>query len=213
MPFAPIVGINNHLQTLVLGCALLADETIEGFKWVFQQWLLAMDGVQPDHIMTDQDQAMKQAISMIFPDAIHRCCFWHVIRIAKKKLGRNMIEGEPFAEAFYACIYNTETVEEFERAWQHMLQWFGMTAHKHLKNMWASRKTWAPVYFKKNFFTFTSTTGRSEGLNSYFKTLVHPSDSVWTFVRQFELCQDLMLDREDNAGFIDETTVPPLWGR
>ena len=37
MPFAPIVGINNHLQTLVLGCALLADETIEGFKWVFQQ--------------------------------------------------------------------------------------------------------------------------------------------------------------------------------
>jgi hypothetical protein len=31
MPFAPIVGINNHLQTVVLGCALLANETIQGF--------------------------------------------------------------------------------------------------------------------------------------------------------------------------------------
>ncbi|KAE8807523.1 Protein FAR1-RELATED SEQUENCE 3 [Hordeum vulgare] len=29
---------------------------------------------------------------------------------------------------------------------------------------------------------------------------------------QFELCQELMLDREDNAGFINETTWPPLWG-
>ncbi|KAE8810165.1 Protein FAR1-RELATED SEQUENCE 3 [Hordeum vulgare] len=29
---------------------------------------------------------------------------------------------------------------------------------------------------------------------------------------QFELCQELMLDREDNDGFINETTRPPLWG-
>jgi hypothetical protein len=27
MPFAPIVGINNHLQSILLGCALLPDET------------------------------------------------------------------------------------------------------------------------------------------------------------------------------------------
>ena len=97
MPFAPIVGINNHLQTVVLGCALLADETINGFKWVFEKWLAAMDGVQPVHIMTDQDQAMATAISMIFPDAIHRCCFWHVIRVAKTKIGKPLQQGEPFA--------------------------------------------------------------------------------------------------------------------
>ena len=36
MPFGPIVGINNHLQTISLGCALLPDETIETFKWVFE---------------------------------------------------------------------------------------------------------------------------------------------------------------------------------
>lgn len=213
MPFAPIVGINNHLQTIVLGCALLADETIEGFKWVFQKWLEAMDGVQPAHIMTDQDQAMATAIGMVFPDAIHRCCFWHVCRIAKTKIGKPLRDGEPFATAFWACIFGTDTVDQFENSWTHMLQCFQMTEHKHLANMWKTRKTWAPVYFRHNFFPFTSTTGRSEGLNSYFKTLVHPSDSVWTFVRQFELCQDMMLDREDNAGFIVETTFPPLWGR
>ncbi|KAM0904309.1 hypothetical protein ACQ4PT_018099 [Festuca glaucescens] len=94
----------------------------------------------------------------------------------------------------------------------HMLRSFNMTENNHLNNMWKSRKTWAPVYFRKSFFPFTSTTGRSEGLNSYFKTLVRPSDSVWNFVQQYELCQNLMLDREDNAGFTMETTTAKLWG-
>ncbi|KAM0867429.1 hypothetical protein ACQ4PT_042022 [Festuca glaucescens] len=95
----------------------------------------------------------------------------------------------------------------------HMLRSFDMIENNHLNNMWKSRKTWAPVYFRKSFFPFTSTTGRSEGLNSYFKTLVRPSDSVWNFVQQYELCQNLMLDREDNAGFTMETTTAKLWGR
>jgi hypothetical protein len=72
---------------------------------------------------------------------------------------------------------------------------------------------WSHVYFRHRFFPFTSTTRRSEGLNSYFKKLVRPSESMWKFVQQYELCQNLMLDREDNAGFTMETTGRPLWGR
>jgi hypothetical protein len=36
LPFALIVGINNHTHTVVLGCALLPDETIETFEWAFK---------------------------------------------------------------------------------------------------------------------------------------------------------------------------------
>jgi hypothetical protein len=213
LPFAPIVGINNHTHTIVLGCALLPDETTETFKWVFERWMLAMNQMHPDHIMTDQDQAMATAIDKVFPNSVHRCCFYHVLHLARKKLGPNLGEGHPFADAFYSCIYGTDTIEEFEFCWQHMLRSFDMAENNHLNNMWKSRKTWAPVYFRKSFFPFTSTTGRSEGLNSYFKTLVRPSDSVWNFVQQYELCQNLMLDREDNAGFTMETTTAKLWGR
>jgi hypothetical protein len=213
MPFAPIVGINNHTHTIVLGCALLPDETIETFRWVFERWMIAMDNLAPDHIMTDQDQAMRTSISKIFPKTIHRCCFYHVVNLARRKLGPKLVDGHPFADAFYSCIYGTDTVEEFEICWQHMLQVHDMTDNTHLENMWGCRKTWAPVYFRHNFFPFTSTTGRSEGLNSYFKTLVRPGDSVFNFVQQYELCQSLMLDREDNSGFVMETTTASLWGR
>ena len=163
--------------------------------------------------MTDQDQAMATAISMVFPHSTHRCCKWHVFRVARTKLGRMLGKDEPFAEAFYGCIKGSDTVEEFEERWKQMVEVFGVADKKHLKNMWNSRETWAPVYFRNKFFPFTGTTGRSEGLNSYFKTLNHHGDSVWTFLQQFELCQELMLDREDNAGFINEATRPPLWGK
>jgi hypothetical protein len=72
MPFAPIVGVNNHTHTIVLGCALLPDEKTETFEWVFRRWMEAMEGNAPDHIMTDQDQAMATAISNVFPLSIHR---------------------------------------------------------------------------------------------------------------------------------------------
>ncbi|XP_045090317.2 protein FAR1-RELATED SEQUENCE 5-like [Aegilops tauschii subsp. strangulata] len=155
---------------------------------------------------------MAKTISMVFPDSTHRCCKWHVFRVARTKLGKMLGKDEPFAEAFYGCINDSDTVEEFEERWKQMVELFGVTDKKHLKNMWDIREMWAPVYFRNKFFPFTGTTGRSEGLNSYFKTLNHHGDSVWTFVQQFELCQELMLDREDNAGFINEATRPPLWG-
>ncbi|KAM0845422.1 hypothetical protein ACQ4PT_056386 [Festuca glaucescens] len=125
---------------------------------------------------------------------------------------------EAAAKVKEAAVDMTNIGEQKSRSKQagsemdHMLRSFDMTENNHLNNMWKSRKTWAPVYFRKSFFPFTSTTGRSEGLNSYFKTLVRPSDSVWNFVQQYELCQNLMLDREDNAGFTMETTTAKLWG-
>ena len=212
MPFGPIVGINNHLQTISLGCALLLDETIETFKWVFEQWMVAMDNEHPKNIMTDQDQAMATAIEQVLPNTCHRCCKFHVFSNARSKLGR-LLRDEAFADVFYTCINNSETVEEFEETWQHMLECFEVAENKHLKNMWRTRHMWAPVYFKNNFFPFTSRTGRSEGLNSYFKTMIRPADSVWRFVQQYELCQETVLDREDNAGFTGETTAPPLYSR
>ncbi|XP_073360058.1 protein FAR1-RELATED SEQUENCE 5-like [Aegilops tauschii subsp. strangulata] len=88
MPFSPIVGVNNHLQTIALGCALLQDETTETFRWVFEQWMVAMDIEHPTNIMIDQDQSMATTIEQVFPNICHRCCKFHVFSNARSKLGR-----------------------------------------------------------------------------------------------------------------------------
>ncbi|XP_044972411.1 protein FAR1-RELATED SEQUENCE 5-like [Hordeum vulgare subsp. vulgare] len=213
MPFAPIVRVNNHLQTVLLGCALLPNEQIETFKWVFENILLAMNNEHPLTIMTDQDKAMETAISQVFPNTVHRCCKWHVQRKAREKLGRIMSRDEVFENAFYRCINDSDTVDEFEENWQHMINFFELVENRHLCNMWRTRHTWVPPFFRKGFFPFTNTTGRSEGLNSYFKTFVHPQDSVWRFVQQYEMLQETMPDREDNQAFIGAATTTPLYSR
>ncbi|CAH8262131.1 unnamed protein product [Arabidopsis lyrata] len=61
-PFAPFVGVNHHKQTVVFGAALLYDETTESYKWLFETFLGAMSGKQPETILTDQCAAMANAI-------------------------------------------------------------------------------------------------------------------------------------------------------
>ncbi|KAB5516444.1 hypothetical protein DKX38_027092 [Salix brachista] len=66
MPFAPYAGVNHHKQSVLFGCALLADETESSFIWLFTTWLEAMLG-QPGLIITDYDSAMTRAIESFFP--------------------------------------------------------------------------------------------------------------------------------------------------
>ncbi|XP_065636333.1 protein FAR1-RELATED SEQUENCE 5-like [Quercus suber] len=71
-PFAPFIGVNHHKQSIIFGAALLYDETITSFKWLFETFLSAMSGKQPKTIFTDQSAVMANAIEDVFPESNHR---------------------------------------------------------------------------------------------------------------------------------------------
>jgi len=85
MPVAPILGINNRAQSILLGCALLLNETTKTFVWVLQTLKDAMRGMTPTNIMIDQDRAMKAAITHVFPCTTHMCNKFHVANKACEK--------------------------------------------------------------------------------------------------------------------------------
>ncbi|XP_058008178.1 protein FAR-RED IMPAIRED RESPONSE 1-like [Hevea brasiliensis] len=62
LPFATIVGVNHHGQSILLGCALISHEDVNTFKWLFMTWLEAMEDVHPNSILTDQCESMRKAI-------------------------------------------------------------------------------------------------------------------------------------------------------
>ncbi|KAL6642730.1 hypothetical protein ACP70R_020911 [Stipagrostis hirtigluma subsp. patula] len=78
MPFAPLLGTNHHKQTIIFGAALLFNETIESFVWLFETFVEAMSGKHPSTIFTDQDAAMAGAIAYVFRNTSHRLCLWHI---------------------------------------------------------------------------------------------------------------------------------------
>ncbi|GKD79711.1 FAR1-related sequence 11-like protein isoform X2 [Tanacetum coccineum] len=66
MPFGIFVGIDNHGRTILLGCALLRNETTKAFRWLFKNFSLLM-GKPPQTILTDQDPWMSEAIAQEMP--------------------------------------------------------------------------------------------------------------------------------------------------
>jgi hypothetical protein len=56
------------------------------FKWIFNTFLEAMGGKHPRTIITDQDMAMRPAIKEVFPETVHRNCFFHIKANATRKM-------------------------------------------------------------------------------------------------------------------------------
>ncbi|XP_072062173.1 protein FAR1-RELATED SEQUENCE 5-like [Arachis hypogaea] len=66
------VGVNHHGQSTLLGCALMNNEDIQSFKWLFECWLRCMGGKAPKGILTDQCASIQRAIELGIPTTIHR---------------------------------------------------------------------------------------------------------------------------------------------
>ncbi|XP_057786803.1 protein FAR1-RELATED SEQUENCE 2-like [Salvia miltiorrhiza] len=113
MPFATVVGINHHHQSILLGCALLTHEQSESFKWFFSNWLDAMGGVAPTAILTDQCESIKNALKELMPDTIHRFCIWHILHKLPDKF-KAIKESNKAQTAFKNIVYDSLSIGKFE---------------------------------------------------------------------------------------------------
>ncbi|RYR72540.1 hypothetical protein Ahy_A02g006763 isoform N [Arachis hypogaea] len=53
LPFVSFVGVNHHGRSTLLGCALLGNEEIASYEWVFSQWVKCM-GTAPQYLYDDR---------------------------------------------------------------------------------------------------------------------------------------------------------------
>ncbi|XP_057491334.1 uncharacterized protein LOC130777056 [Actinidia eriantha] len=60
--FAMFVGVNHHKQITIFGAALLYDEIVDSFVWLFDTFANTMCGKTSKTILTDQDAAMAKAL-------------------------------------------------------------------------------------------------------------------------------------------------------
>ncbi|KAM0856302.1 hypothetical protein ACQ4PT_049219 [Festuca glaucescens] len=117
MPFAPFIGINKHGQSIMLGCGFVKQELATSYDWLFESFLIAMNGLAPDNIITDQDGAMAVSIGRMFPSSVHRNCRWHIMQNTQLKCGPTLGRNPGLAEDFNDCIDFSLSPEEFEAKW------------------------------------------------------------------------------------------------
>ncbi|XP_021673133.2 protein FAR-RED IMPAIRED RESPONSE 1-like [Hevea brasiliensis] len=125
LPFATIVGVNHHGQSILLGCALISHEDVNTFKWLFMTWLEAMEDVHPNSILTDQCESMRKAIRE--PTEEGRREADNELGIERHKIMEKSIINNWFHREFvydvdyrengqyFSCNWHPHMTEEFEK--------------------------------------------------------------------------------------------------
>ncbi|XP_042950353.1 protein FAR-RED IMPAIRED RESPONSE 1-like [Carya illinoinensis] len=108
-----------------------------------------MDGESPKAIITDQDRVMKNAISLVFPNSLHRFCLWHILKKIPEKLGSHGAYKTGLKSQLLNCVYDSHTIEEFEVSWEVFIMEYNLQENAWLKSLYDEYTYWAPVFMKK----------------------------------------------------------------
>jgi hypothetical protein len=201
MPFAPFVGLNNHYQSILFGCALLQDESENSFIWLFETFLEAMDGKKPISVITDQDLAMKAALAKVLPETRHRLCLWHIRKKFPEKLAHVYHKKSIFKRDLKRCIYNSPSIQGFEEEWRRLMSEYNLENNEWLQGLYRIRESWIPIYNRSTFFAGMNTTQRSESINSFFDSFVNAATTLQEFVIKFEKAVDSRLQAEKREDY------------
>lgn len=203
MPLALFIGVNQHYQFMLLGCALLSDESVASFSWVMQTWLTAMGGRAPKVVITEKDQSIESAISEVLPSANHCFGLWHILGKVSETLNHVVKQNEKFIPKLEKCIFRSWTNEEFEKRWHKLVERFGLKENEWIQSLYEVRKKWVPTYMKDVHLAGMSTLKRSESVNCFFDKYVHKKTSVHEFLRQYEA---IVQDRYEEEAKADTDT-------
>ncbi|KAH9666864.1 protein FAR1-RELATED SEQUENCE 6 [Citrus sinensis] len=185
VPLVSFIGVNHYGQSVLLGCGLLASETIESYTWLFRAWLTCMLGRSPQTIITDQCRILQIAVGDVFPRA-YRCFSLSCImqKIPVKLQG--LFEYEAIKAALHRAIYHSLRPEKFEAAWKDMIQRHGIKDHGWIQTLYEDRKRWAPIYLKEAFLSGVFSFPQNEVSTSYFEGYLDKNTPLKEFLDKYD---------------------------
>ncbi|XP_034213032.1 protein FAR1-RELATED SEQUENCE 5-like [Prunus dulcis] len=205
MVFVPLLGVSNHRQTVLFGCAFLIGETTDSFVWLLGEFKKAMLGEPPKMIITNQDAAMSKAIAVTLLTTFHRYCIWHIFN----KITEKPNFGECFSE-MKKCIWSMDKKEEFDAKWEEIITNNGLQDHAWLSSIHAMRENWVPSYVKHVFSAGMSSSQRAESCYSFFKQYINRKNTLMEFIVCFERALASQRHKELMADHVDNNEKPPL---
>ncbi|CAN6684050.1 unnamed protein product [Malus baccata var. baccata] len=201
LPFVPFIGVNHHFQFILLGCALLADESKSSYVWLIRAWLKAMGGRAPRVILSSRDKVLKEVITEVLPDSRHCFCLWHIFGKIPDKLGYVIRQHEKFMVKFNKCVFKSWTNEQFEKRWWKMVHRFNLRDDAWFQSLYEDRGRWIPTYMRDTFLAGMSTTQRLEGINCFFDKFMQRKTPLKEFLEQYKTILRERYEEEVKADF------------
>ncbi|CAI9114330.1 OLC1v1015038C3 [Oldenlandia corymbosa var. corymbosa] len=201
LPLVLFIGANQHIQPILYGCALIADDTVFTFAWLMQTWCLAMGGLHPQVLLTDESNSMKTAVANVFPDTRHFISLFSILEKIPRQLQYLGPWHETFLAKFLKCVHKSWSEELFEKRWLKLVERFNLRDDLWMQSIYESRKLWVPTFIRDVSFSALSAASRCEGLNSFFDKYVLVDTSLKDLVAQFKLILEDRNEEEAKANF------------
>ncbi|XP_021726195.1 protein FAR1-RELATED SEQUENCE 5-like [Chenopodium quinoa] len=212
---APIVGVNNHWQNVMFGCAFIADEKTNTFEWLLTTFKKSMGGSQPATIFTYQDMEMSNAIEKVFPHSRHRLCIWHLIKNDVSRFGA-LKRNTSFKDAFNKCLSGCVTAEEFQICWDNMITTYKLEKNTWFKRLYNLREKWCTALSKDFFSAGILSSQRSESTNNAVGFKANKNTSLSDFFRIFKQTVNRWRKNESDVDFKCSNSEPtshfPMYG-
>ncbi|KAL1538184.1 Protein FAR1-RELATED SEQUENCE 4 [Salvia divinorum] len=210
VPLILFVGVNHHIQPTLLGCGLIADETLYTFIWLMQSWCLAMGGRSPKVLLTDHNEAIKAAVTLAFPETRHYFHLWHILERLPRRLEYRNCWHESFMGKLNKCLYRSWNEENFEKRWWKLTERFNVQEDEWFRSLYEDRKLWVPAFTKDVSFAGLSAASRSESLNSFFDRYINGETSLRDFIRNYDSILADRYEEEAKANFDAWHETPEL---
>ncbi|ESQ27496.1 hypothetical protein EUTSA_v10018262mg [Eutrema salsugineum] len=210
LPLVLFVGVNHHVQPVLLGCGLIADDTVYTYVWLMQSWLLAMGGSTPKVMLSDQNNSIKAAIAAVLPETRHCYCLWHVLDRLPRNLDYWSMWQDTFMKKLFKCIYRSWSEEEFDKRWLKLIDKFHLRDVQWMRSLYEERNFWAPTFMRGVTFAGLSTRNRSESVNSLFDRYVQAETSLKEFLEGYGLMLEDRYEEEAKADFDAWHEAPEL---
>ncbi|XP_073059472.1 protein FAR1-RELATED SEQUENCE 5-like isoform X7 [Primulina eburnea] len=204
---APFIGINNHWNNAMFGCAFLANEKYESFQWLFEVFKKSMGGKCPITLFTDQDQAIATAIEKVFPQTRHRLCLWHLQQNAVSRFAQLKSENS-FKVAFKKCLSGCANENEFESCWKSMISEYNLEDHSWFCRLYGLREKWCTALSKDFFSAGILSSQRSESTNHAIGFNAKKSTSLAEFYGILKATIKHWRIKEQNNEFQCSKSVP-----
>ncbi|XP_057989077.1 protein FAR1-RELATED SEQUENCE 5-like [Hevea brasiliensis] len=162
--------------------------------------LEAMGDVHPNSILTDQCESMRKAIREVMPNTKHRFCLWHILCKVPEKF-RGVIDYDSACLEFKAAIYDSLTIEMFERNWNEFVVKHGLERNEWLSKLYVDREYWVPIYLNHTFWAGMVSTQRSESMHAHCDGYVNSMSTLKQFVEQYEIAMCDKIEKEFYADF------------
>ncbi|KAK4285203.1 hypothetical protein QN277_001932 [Acacia crassicarpa] len=200
-PIIPFIGVNHHYQFLLLGCAIVSDESKSTYTWLLQTWLRAMGRCAPKVILTDQDRALKEAIAEVLPGVHHCFCLWHILSKIPEKLSHVIQKHANFMTKFNKCVFKSCSNEQFEKRWWKMIRRFNLSDENWLCSVYEDREHWMPSYTRGKFLVGISTRKREEAINCLLDRHVQRKTTLKEFLDKYKMILRGKCEEEAKADF------------